>query len=77
MTATTVHDDLYGALEAAASRCGRSVQELVNEAVESWLADAAADDADHDEIERARAEFAQRGGAEFEAFFSELLEDDS
>ncbi len=77
MTSTTVHDDLYGALEAAASRDGRSVQELVNEAVESWLADAAADGHDHDELQRARAEFAQQGGVEFEAFFSELLEGDS
>lgn len=31
------------------------------------------DDADHAEIEHARAEAAERGGIEFEAFFDELL----
>ena len=74
MKTTTVDDRLYVALEAAADRNGRPVQELVNEAIGSWLADAATDEADHAAIEQARAEAAEHGGVEFEAFFGDLLE---
>ena len=67
-------NDGRGPLEAAAGRNGRSVQELEREAIESWLADAVADDAEHLAIERARAEAAEQGGVEFERFFDGLLE---
>ena len=69
----TVDDAQYLALEEAARRSDRSVQELINEAIESWLAEAAMDDAEHDAIEEARAEAGEQGGVEFEAFFDELL----
>lgn len=72
MKTMTVDDGLYTALEAAADRSGRPVQELVNEAIGSWLADAATDEADHAAIGRARAEAAEQGGVEFEAFFNSL-----
>lgn len=75
MRTTTVDDGLYCALEAAADRRGMPVDELVNEAIVSWLADAAMDDVDRAAIERARAEAAEHGGAEFEAFFDELSRD--
>ena len=35
------------------------------------------DDADHDEVALARAEYVESGGVEFEEFFSDLLEDRS
>ncbi|MCY4622398.1 MAG: hypothetical protein OXD34_11290 [bacterium] len=72
MKTMTVDDGLYTALEAAADRNGRPVQELVDEAIGSWLADTAADEADHTAIERARAEAAEQGGVEFETFFDGL-----
>lgn len=75
MKTMTVDDRLYGALEAAADRRGRPVQDLVKEAIVSWLADTAMDDADHAAIEKARAEAAELGGVEFEVFFDELLGD--
>ena len=73
MKTMTVDDDHYLALEEAARRSDRSVQELVNEAIESWLAEAELDDTEHAAIEEARAEAAEQGGIEFEAFFDELL----
>lgn len=73
MKTMTVDDGLYGALEAAADRNGRSVQELVNEAIVSWLADVAMDEDDHAAIEQARAEAAEHGGVEFEPFFDDLV----
>ncbi len=75
MKTMTVDDGLYGALKAAADREGRPVQDLVKEALVLWLADTAMDDADHAAIEKARAEAAELGGAEFEAFFDDLLGD--
>ena len=75
MKTMTVDGGLYGAPKAAADREGRPVQDLVKEAIVSWLADTAMDDADHAAIEKARAEAAELGGTEFEAFFDELLGD--
>lgn len=74
MKTMSVDDGLYGALEAAAERVGRPVAALVAEAIVAWLADAAMDEADHETIRAARREAAQQGGAEFEAFFDELLQ---
>ena len=45
------------------------------EAIQIWLDDVAADEADREEIESARTEAAEQGGVEFEAFFSELLDE--
>ena len=73
MKTMTVDDGMYGDLEAAADRDGRPVQELVSEAIASWLADVAADEDDHAAIEQARAEAAEQGGVEFEPFFDDLL----
>lgn len=69
MSTVRVEDSLYQALEEAANRNGRPVQDLLHEAIESWLAESAMDDADRSEIERSRAEAARDGGVEFEAFF--------
>ena len=73
MKTMTVDDALYGELEAAAGRNGKSVQELVIEAIEYWLAEAEVDDAERAALEEASAEAKEHGGVEFEAFFEELL----
>lgn len=75
MKTMSVDDGLFSALEAAAELSGRTVQELVNEALVSWLADAAMDDAEYTAIKKARAEAVEQGGVEFERFFNELLEE--
>ena len=72
MKTMILEDGLYGALEAIAGRRGQQVQELANEAIASWLADEAMDDADYAAVEQARVEAAQQGGVEFEAFFDAL-----
>lgn len=72
MKTMSVDDGLYGALEAAADRDGRPIQELVTEAIVSWLADATMDETDYATIEAARLEAAEQGGVEFEAFFDGL-----
>ena len=62
----------------------RSVEVRAMNAVEEWVAsdhcrlliEVAPDDADRSAIERSRAEAAEHGGVESEAFFEELLADD-
>ena len=73
MKTLTVTDSAYSALEEAANRSGQTVSDLVLEAIQVWLDDVAADEAERDEIESARAEAAEKGGVEFEAFFAEIL----
>ena len=64
MKTMSLDDRLYSALEAASSQSGRSIQELVNEAIQSWLAEAAMDDAEYAAIEYVRAEAGEPGGVE-------------
>ena len=73
MKTLTVTDELYSALEEDANRSGQTVSDLVLEAIQIWLDDVAADEADREEIEAARSEAAEQGGVEFEAFFADLL----
>ena len=77
MKTAAVNDELYSALELEADRIGRSVEDLVNEAISAWLADEVADTADHAEIEKARQEAQELGGVEFETFFDQLHEGQS
>ena len=77
MKTMAVDDAQYLALQEAARRSDRSVQELINEAIALWLAEAELDDAEHTAIEEARAEAAEEGAIEFGAFFDELLGDKS
>lgn len=71
MTAV-VDDRQCRAVEAATRRRRRPGPEPVSKALATSLADAAMDDADNDLIEQARAEAAEQGGVEFEAFFNDL-----
>jgi len=45
---------------------------LVLEAIQIWLDDVAADEADHEEIEAVRSDAAEKVEAEFEGFFAEI-----
>ena len=73
MKTITVTDELYLALEEAANRSGQTVSDLALEAIQVWLDDIAADEADREKIEAARSEAAEQGGIEFETFFADLL----
>ena len=74
MKTLTVTDEMYSALEEAANRSGQTVSDLVLEAIQVWLDDVAADEADREKIEAARLEAAEKGGVELEAFLSNLQE---
>ncbi|MDE2785565.1 MAG: hypothetical protein OXL37_02790 [Chloroflexota bacterium] len=74
MKTLTVTDELYSALEEVANRSGQTVSDLVCEAIQVWLDDIAADEADREKIEAARSESAKGGSVEFETFFADLLD---
>ena len=74
MKTLTVTDEMYSALEEAANRSGQTVSDLVSEAIQVWLDDVAADEADREKIEAAGLEAAEKGGVELEAFLSNLQE---
>lgn len=61
MKTLTITDELYSALEEAANRSGQTVSDLVFEAIQVWLDDVAADEADREKIEAARSETAEKG----------------
>ena len=48
MKTLTVTDELYSALEEAANRSGQTVSDWVLEAIQIWLDDVAADEADRE-----------------------------
>ena len=73
MKTLAMEDDIYIALEEEASKVGWTVSEMVVEAI----ADTKLDERERAEIESARAEAADMGGVEAEAFFDQILNDRS
>jgi hypothetical protein len=76
VTVVLENDRLCDALEAESAKTGRSVQELVAEALEQWLADVDTDERDMEKIEAARTEWQEKGGVEAHEFFQELVEEE-
>ncbi len=63
--------DVYRAIKVEAARTDRSVRDLVDEALEAWLA-AAEEREDRESAEAALAEYRRDGGESAEAFFGSL-----
>jgi plasmid stability protein len=64
-------DDLYRAVKVEAARTDRSVRDVVDEALEAWLA-AAEETEDRESAAAALAEYQRDGGASAEAFYGSL-----
>ena len=75
-TVTLDDEKLYRAVEAEAAKSGRSVEEVVGEALKLWLADVEMDDREQGEIEAARVEWQRKGGVEAHEFFRTLREEE-
>ena len=72
LTVVLGNDELYTALEAAATKYGCSVQEITREAVKQWLLDMEQDEMEMAEIEAASREWWENGGVEAGEFFENL-----
>ena len=66
-----VSAELYRAVKVEAARTDRSVRDIVDEALATWLS-AAEDAEDRDSAAEALAEYRREGGASAEAFFGSL-----
>jgi plasmid stability protein len=64
-------DELYRAIKVEAARADRSVRDVVDEALETWLA-AAEEAEDRESAAEALAEYRRDGGASAEDFFGRL-----
>ena len=63
---------LSTAVEAEAAKAGHSVNEVVVEALEQWLADVELDERERAAVDAARAEYKEKGGVEAHEFFRKL-----
>ena len=75
LTLVLENDDLYTALEAAATKHDCSVQEIAIEAVKQWLLDMEQDELEMAEIEAASREWWKNGGVEADEFFESLKQE--
>jgi len=64
-------DDLYRAIRVEAARADRSVRDVVEEALEAWLA-RAEEAEDRESVAAALAEYRRDGGASAEEWFGRL-----
>ncbi len=68
-------ESLVTAVEAEATMSGRSMQDIVEEALKQWLEEAEMDEQEPAEIDTARREWQKKGGTEARAFFKHLKEE--
>ena len=66
-----IDPDLYRALKVEAARADRSVRDIVDEALKSWL-EAAEIEEDRSSAEAALVEYRRDGGEAAESFFGSL-----
>ena len=74
----TVDDDLVLAkVEAEAATSGRSLQEIVVEALEQWLADGELNQQERAEVDAALKDWEEHGGMEAHEFFDKLRKEEA
>ena len=69
-------DGLYAKVEAEASSSGRSVQEILVEALRQWIADSEIDEEEREEIDAAQREWKEKGDIEAHEFFDSLKKEE-
>ena len=70
-------DELYSILETEAKDSGRTLQDLVVEALYLWKVETEMDEVEHREVEEAVRDWEKNGGTEAGAFFDELREQEA
>lgn len=66
------NDDLYRAIKVRAAQSGRQIRDIVEEALEMWLAEHE-DAEDSVAAKKALAEYDEVGGVDAETFFRRLV----
>jgi hypothetical protein len=68
---------LYSIIETEARDSGRTIQEIVVEALRLWQVETEMDEEERREVEEASRDWEKNGGMEARAFFDSLREEES
>ena len=70
-------EELYSIIETEAKDSGRTIQDIIVEALQLWQVETEMDEEERREVEEASREWAKNGGMEARAFFDSLREKES
>ena len=70
-------DELYSIIETEARDSGRTIQEIIVEALRLWKVETEMDEEERRQVEEASREWAKNGGMEAGAFFDRLREEEA
>ena len=70
-------DALYSVIEAEAKDSGRTIQQIIVEALYLWKVETEMDDEERREVEEALRKWEKNGGTDAHAFFDGLREEEA
>lgn len=70
-------EELYSIIETEAKDSGRTIQEIIVEALRLWKVETEMDDEERREVEEALRDWEKNGGMEAGAFFNTLREEEA
>ena len=70
-------EDLYSIIETEAKDSGRTIQDILLEALRVWKVETELDEEEHARVEQACLEWEKNGGTEAGAFFDSLREEEA
>ncbi len=70
-------EELYSIIETEAKESGRTIQEIIVEALRVWKVETELDDEELARVEQACLEWEKNGGMEAGAFFNTLREEEA
>ncbi len=68
---------LYSIIETEAKESGRTIQDILVEALRVWKVETELDEEEHARVEQACLEWEKNGGTEAHAFFDSLREEEA
>ena len=77
MTFVLEDEELYSIIETEAKDSGRTIQEIIVEALHLWQVETEMDEEERREVEDASRDWEKNGGMEARAFFDSLREEES
>ncbi len=70
-------EELYSIIETEAEDSGRTIQDILVEALHLWQVETEMDEEERREVEEASRDWEKNGGMEARAFFDSLREEES
>ena len=70
-------EELYSIIETEAKDSGRTIQDILVEALRVWRVETELDEEEHARVDQAYLEWEENGGTEAGAFFDSLREEEA